>query len=34
MPIAEAVADLLADRVTVPEAMERLLARPLKAESL
>lgn len=32
MPIAEAVADLLADRVTVGEAMERLLSRPLKAE--
>ncbi|MFA7441401.1 MAG: NAD(P)H-dependent glycerol-3-phosphate dehydrogenase [Sphingomonadaceae bacterium] len=32
MPIATAVADLLAGRVTVPQVVELLLARPLKAE--
>lgn len=32
MPIAAAVADLLAGRVTVPQVVELLLARPLKAE--
>lgn len=32
MPICAAVADLVADRITVPEAMGRLLARPLRAE--
>jgi glycerol-3-phosphate dehydrogenase len=32
LPIAEAVADVLAGRVQVREAAERLLARPLKSE--
>jgi glycerol-3-phosphate dehydrogenase (NAD(P)+) len=32
LPICEAVADLVAERITVPEAMARLLARPLRAE--
>ncbi|GGJ34694.1 glycerol-3-phosphate dehydrogenase [NAD(P)+] [Neoroseomonas lacus] len=32
LPICEAVADLVAERITVPEAMARLLARPRRAE--
>lgn len=32
MPIAQAVDAILSEEMTVPEAMERLLARPLKAE--
>ena len=32
LPICEAVADLVAERITVPEAMARLLSRPLRAE--
>jgi glycerol-3-phosphate dehydrogenase (NAD(P)+) len=32
MPISEAVADLLAGRITVADAVERLLARPLRDE--
>jgi conjugative transfer pilus assembly protein TraH len=32
LPVCAAVADLLADRITVQEAMARLLARPLRAE--
>ncbi|MBR0652672.1 NAD(P)-dependent glycerol-3-phosphate dehydrogenase [Roseomonas terrae] len=32
LPICEAVADLVAERITVPEAMARLLARPQRAE--
>src|SRR5689334_2446012 len=32
LPIAEAVADVLAGRIQVREAAERLLARPLKSE--
>ncbi|WP_420140671.1 NAD(P)H-dependent glycerol-3-phosphate dehydrogenase [Sphingomonas sp.] len=34
MPIGEAVADLLAGRLEVAEAVERLLARPLRDESI
>jgi glycerol-3-phosphate dehydrogenase (NAD(P)+) len=34
MPIGEAVADLLAGRLEVAEAVERLLARPLRDESV
>jgi glycerol-3-phosphate dehydrogenase (NAD(P)+) len=32
MPIASAVADILAGRLSVNEAIEKLLARPLRAE--
>ncbi len=32
LPICAAVADLVAERITVPEAMARLLARPQRAE--
>ncbi|MEO3474696.1 NAD(P)H-dependent glycerol-3-phosphate dehydrogenase [Roseomonas sp. CAU 1739] len=32
LPICEAVADLVAQRITLPEAMARLLARPQRAE--
>ena len=32
LPICEAVADLVAERITVPEAMARLLSRPQRAE--
>ncbi|MBR0680822.1 NAD(P)H-dependent glycerol-3-phosphate dehydrogenase [Roseomonas eburnea] len=32
LPVCAAVADLVADRITVREAMTRLLARPLRAE--
>ncbi len=32
LPICEAVAGLVAERITVPEAMARLLSRPLRAE--
>lgn len=32
MPIASAVADILARRTSVDEAIEKLLARPLRAE--
>jgi glycerol-3-phosphate dehydrogenase (NAD(P)+) len=34
MPIAAAVADLLAARATVPDVVRRLLSRPLKSEGL
>jgi hypothetical protein len=32
MPISEAVADLLAGKIMVADAVERLLARPLRDE--
>jgi glycerol-3-phosphate dehydrogenase len=32
LPICAAVAELVAERITVAEAMARLLARPLRAE--
>jgi glycerol-3-phosphate dehydrogenase (NAD(P)+) len=34
MPVAEAVADILAGRRTVPETVAALMARPLKSESV
>jgi glycerol-3-phosphate dehydrogenase (NAD(P)+) len=32
LPVCAAVADLVAERITIREAMARLLARPLRAE--
>jgi glycerol-3-phosphate dehydrogenase (NAD(P)+) len=32
LPIVRAVTDLVAERISVPEAMQRLLARPVRDE--